>query len=413
MKVSLKTFLSSSIFIGMLAFCSLSFVAIYFAAQDGISKNFEDKMAGIGEVASALSSIDELNEILKLDSESAKISPLFLKYHTSLLRTSKETGAEFVYIFKYGGKKDLLYIVDASDMESPDWCAPNVAEDSVDEDLKEGLLHAFRGTGGVSEMVDTNEWGFMRSGTYPINNSEERSLYMTGVDVKLGEIASRMASTMTQAAFVFVIISALSVFAASVFAGKISKPLARVKNEILKMESGEKFELLDGNTLPRLNEIAQTVAKYSLETKEKITNLKSAAEKISRESLSGILREALKPSDCAFDFIFTDIENSKKYCGAALCGKNFYAWSFNKSENEISDILKNSAIVSVLRRSPNFSEELKKLCIDFSEFSSDAKSIFSFGEQIEMNVFRNGEEMEIEFKFACGASVKGAKNELY
>lgn len=409
MRMGLKTFLSMSIFAGMLFFCTLSFVLIYKSAQDGISENFEGKMAGMGETISALSSLDELKEILKLDSESAKTSPLYLKYHTPLSRTLQEAGAEFIYLFMYGGGKDLLYIVDASAFNSEDWCAPNFEEDSVDDDLKAGLMHAFRGSGGATDIVDTEEWGLMRSGTYPIDSGQLRSFYMTGVDVNLGEIASRTASTMTQAVFVFVIISAVSVFAASAFAGLVSKSLGRVKGEILKIGAGENLDFSALESYGELGEIARIIFSYSDGVKKKIGRARSGEGKISRTALSGRLEEALKNRAGMFEFFIFNPENSKKFCGVLQLGGKFYAWTFEKLDSEIVNIAKSAGMSALLERSKLSREELKILCCDFTEFSASSETVFSFGEKIHFEIRKSENGLEAEFKFPCGASAKGVE----
>ena len=415
MRTDLKTFVSSGILAGMAVFCAASSVVLYNSTTNAIAKNFENRMAGSGETVSALADITELNAIEKMSAEDAQKSPLYLKYHAPMEKIARLTRSKYLYIFRYGGEKDISYIVDSSMMSSPSWAAPATAEESVPEDLKEGLMHAFREKGGVTRVIDDEKWGPMRSGTYPVIGATPRSFCMTGVDVTLGEIVTKSAAVMTQVAFVFVLISILAFMSAAAFSRATAKSVSDMKDEILRVSSASGGKISGAFASAGLRVCASIISEYVAKMRGKLERIAKARASVTEGAAAETLREALDNPKSDFDF-FAAAEKSDfpLFCDAAESRGKFYAYCFAKSEHEVENILKSGAVRRAIESSDDPKIFACEICAGYAEFNGRGTPEFSYGEKIE-SCFETSENrsdiFKVAFSFAGGATVTGISRE--
>ena len=346
MKTPLKTFLIYTLMIGIICLGAVAAITLYVSAKNQTALAFEEKMLACGGVISAAADSEELKAVLKIPSDSAKKNELYLKYHRPLERIADEAELKYLYLFMYGGSKDLVYIVDAVSLADEDWCPPSSEERSEDSDLKNGLLNAFRKTGGVSEMFSDKHWGVMRSGTYPIpEKGKDRSMYMVGIDAAIGEIVAKTAWTMTKALSIFLLISALAIAIAAGVSKRISQSVAEVKDAILKIGVGEREKNGFENAPPEISEVAREIEKQAQRIDATVGEISEKRRAKSEMFELAELESALKKIKSEFAFFSPNGGDFGVNAQAFRRGENFYVWAFEKDESPVRAELENLAAI--------------------------------------------------------------------
>lgn len=408
MKVDFGRFVAAFIFVFLLIFCIGASVVIYRDAAGAISKNFEEKMSGVGEIVSSFADVKELEKIMALAPDSVKNSPQFKKYHDPLRRTLLESGASFLYIYKFGGKKDILYCVDAEDVENEIWAPPNNAEVFDDDDLKLGLFSAFRQNSGITDIVDSPEWGLMRSGAYPVSEVGARGSFMTGIDFNLSEIVQRSVEVFTNLGAIFALIAIIAIWGAMRLARSTAECVDAVRVEALKIGAGQMTKIENKKAPAELRDLAQKIESYAKNMEGEISLFEQKRRKLGLEMLES---EALAKSDeMAREYSFKSLINSADAeFDAVFKDGNFYVFEFFKSSNSLENALKKLGIKRAIYAAKNPQLALANSVKIWGVFDKNAQAISGSGE-LFAKLNSAGKTCKIEFLKQSQTVLEAFKN---
>ncbi len=199
-----------------------------------ILDGFNRKLSALSTTTASCLDGDKLRGFLdKRDSQ----SPGFQEYMDRLRKIQKQKDVTYLYTFIMGGKKDIIYIIDAS--EGEDFC-PLGYEENLPMQNIDGLRRVFSdGTPYISEIQEYERYGLLKVGAAPIYGGSTNVQALAGVDINISIIRNKLRVAISHVLAVGAIALILAGLVSFWFSRKLTVPLTRLKSGALLLAAGQ------------------------------------------------------------------------------------------------------------------------------------------------------------------------------
>lgn len=161
----------------------------------------------------------------------------FTQFVTPMRAILEEKDVTYLYTFKMGGRKDIVYIVDGSPLD--DWCPIGYEEDLPQQNV-EGILRAIEeGVPFISDVMDFDLWGLLKVAAAPIYNEEGDIRALAGVDINIDLIQTKTRNALFQV-LGFGVLSLLVAGMVSLWiTRRLTRPINQLKYGALRIAAGD------------------------------------------------------------------------------------------------------------------------------------------------------------------------------
>lgn len=177
------------------------------------------------------------------EGDQAERSPEYLRAVEPMRRVREKLGITYLYTQVLGGRKDILYVVDATEGDGHSQIG---SEDDLPPETLDGIKRV-QARGGVhlSPIEFQEQWGLLKTAAAPVRGADGRIDATAGADVNVSLIR-----TATQnALFTSVVIGMASLLACTLvilmIVRRIAEPLDRLRQEALRIAGGDRRPLAD------------------------------------------------------------------------------------------------------------------------------------------------------------------------
>jgi|GEM_PF-3404120 len=173
-------------------------------------------------------------------------------------RILQRKGVTYMYAFKPGGRKDIVYAVDAS--SGDDWC-PIGFEEELPEQNIEGIHRAItEGVPFISDVLDFDLWGLLKVASAPVYDKDgEHIRALAGVDINISIIRSKTRVALFQV-FGIGLAALLLAGAVSVWVTRrLTVPINTLKYGALRLAAGAYDHRIEVRQPRELGQLAQSL----------------------------------------------------------------------------------------------------------------------------------------------------------
>jgi hypothetical protein len=199
-----------------------------------ILEGFNEKLFALSTTTASCLDGDRIKGVLdKRNSE----HPDYLAYMKTLREIQKQKDVTYLYTFVLGGKKDIVYIIDASPGE--DFC-PIGYEENVPMQNLEGLHRTINeGIPYISDIMEYERYGLLKVSAAPIHGSTNNIQALCGVDINISIIKHKLRMAISDVMGVGAIALFLAGLVSLWVSRKLIEPLTKVKSGALLLAAGE------------------------------------------------------------------------------------------------------------------------------------------------------------------------------
>lgn len=255
----------------------------YSRLYDTILDGFDRKLITTSALTGALidgRDHDKLIAIARTEpaTSEAEASPEYLRAVVPMRRIMKQLDLTYLYTQILGGKKDILYVLDAT---QGDQHSPLGSEDTLPPETLAGVRRAeAKGTIHLSPIEFQQQWGLLKTAAAPVRGGDGRIVATAGADVNVSLI--RIATQ--NALFTSVVIGMASLLACAliilVMVRRVARPLDRLRREALRIAGGDHRPLDD---FPAPSDIASLKEALATSTSEMTGRLADRREEARAE----------------------------------------------------------------------------------------------------------------------------------
>ncbi|MDD4869920.1 MAG: cache domain-containing protein [Kiritimatiellae bacterium] len=205
-----------------------------------IIEGFNGKLFALSTTTASCLDGDRLRNVLdKQDSN----NPDYLAYMKTLREIQKQKDVTYLYTFLLGGKKDIVYIIDAS--PGNDFC-PIGYEENLPMQNMDGLRRVVSdGIPYISEIQEYERYGLLKVSAAPVYGKTNSVQALTGVDINISVIKKKLNTAISHILGVGAFALLLAGLTAMWFSTKLIKPLTRVKSGALRLAAGNYGRQID------------------------------------------------------------------------------------------------------------------------------------------------------------------------
>lgn len=202
--------------------------------------------------------------------------PMHLFFNYGLKRVIEELGLTYIYSLAHIEEVDFLYGVDAT-IDHPDY-SPLLTVDAFPESELKGVQRVIdRQDIHVSEIIEWDIWGLVKTAYAPILDSAENTVGVMGADVNIDIIKEK-----TRAALAGVVLTGLAaLFIGILSAFQISRqivlPLNTIKNSALKIAAGAHEERIEIRRPRELHQLAESFNQINRDFQMRAAELRASA----------------------------------------------------------------------------------------------------------------------------------------
>jgi hypothetical protein len=198
-----------------------------------ILEGFDKKLYALSTTISASLEGDRLLGLLETRDEA---DPTYRRYLPPLREILKAKDVTYLYTFVLGGKKDIVYLIDAS----PGEFCPIGYEEEVPMQNKEGLRRVIgKGAPYISEIQEYERYGLLKVSAAPIFGHDRSIRALTGVDVTITIIRNKTRLALFEILAVGFVALCLAGLVSFWVSRRLIEPLATVKSAALRLAAGQ------------------------------------------------------------------------------------------------------------------------------------------------------------------------------
>ncbi len=199
-----------------------------------IIEGFNRKLYALSTTTAACLDGDKLRHLLD---KKVETHPDYSAYLTTLREIQRQKDVTYLYTFILGGKKDIVYIIDAS--PGDDFC-PLGYEENLPMQNIDGLRRvASEGIPYISDIQEYERYGLLKVSAAPVYGATNNIQALTGVDINISVIKKKLNKAISHILGVGAFALFLAGMTAMWFSRKLIRPLTMVKSGALRMAAGD------------------------------------------------------------------------------------------------------------------------------------------------------------------------------
>jgi hypothetical protein len=269
----------------------------YNRLYDTIVDGFDRKLITTSALTGALidgRDHDKLIAIARTEpaTNEAESSPEYLRNVQPMRQIMKQLNLTYLYTQILGGKKDILYVLDATEDGQH---SPLGSEDTLPPETLAGIRRAeAKGSIHLSPIEFQQQWGLLKTAAAPVRGGDGRIVATAGADVNVSLI--RVATQ--NALFASVVIGMASLLACAliilVIVRRVAQPLDRLRREALRIAGGDHRPLDDFPAPSDIASLKGALASSTSEMTGRLAGRREEARVDAREAGIASLNAALE-----------------------------------------------------------------------------------------------------------------------
>ncbi len=169
----------------------------------------------------------------------------------------EDKGVTYLYTFKMGGRKDIVYIVDATPGE--DWAPIGYEEDLPPQNV-DGLERAVEeGIPFISDVLYFELWGLLKVAAAPIYDDAGAVRALAGVDINIDLIRTKTRVALFQVLGFGVLSLILAGMVSLWVTRRLIRPINQLKNSALSIAAGQYRDTLEVDDPRELRELSHSL----------------------------------------------------------------------------------------------------------------------------------------------------------
>lgn len=296
-RIRLETLVLGLLIPSLLVISCITGYLIYQTIDDVIQQGFDKKLFAISTTCAAF--IDGPTHQAILAKSPSEDSVMYLQYVAPMRRILNKANAKYVYSQIVGPTsdptKDITYILDGT--VGPDHS--HIGDLDALPPAERNGCHAIQDGRRASYNADMRywpEWGELKSCYAAIYDHAGHVLAMTGTDIDVNIVLTKMNQMITVVGFVSLLCILAGVFLALQLARRVTRPIALVKEGALMVAAGQYGHRIEINQPTELADLARSFNKLSTALAATVEELSSANRELEQRRRSQELRRVLGDS---------------------------------------------------------------------------------------------------------------------
>jgi len=227
-------------------------------------------------------------------------SEAFERFASPMREILDDKEVTYLYTIIMGGRKDILYIVDATPGE--DW-SPIGYEEELPPQNVEGLVRATEeGVPFISDVMYFDLWGLLKVAAAPIYDEERRIRALAGVDINIDLIRTKTRVALFQVLGFGAVSLVLAGMVSLWVTRRLIRPINQLKYGALRIAAGHYEHPLDIREPRELRELARTLNGIGTTLRETIHGMAETSERMEMGRCRMELAKAIPTLIPAADF---------------------------------------------------------------------------------------------------------------
>jgi len=164
--------------------------------------------------------------------------PFFVRYRGPLTVLRRQAGLTFLYTYEYLGGNNLRYMLDGT--VGPGHSLPGALDQAPDEATIEGNKQVqYLGRPWVSAIQSWDQWGLLKTASFPIQNEKGRTVAIAGADVDITIIREKTRWALAAVFLVGGIFLVMAILLSLWIVRSLLRPLHQLKEMALRIAAGD------------------------------------------------------------------------------------------------------------------------------------------------------------------------------
>lgn len=288
----------------------------------------------------SLLEIDPATGDLKGDGRSygyfSEDDPFFQRYRQILIDTCKAAQLTFFYTYVYQGDDRIYYVLDGTVGDSHS--IPGAPDKLPNAKSIEGAQKVqFLKRPWTSELQKWDQWGLIKSSSYPIINNEGKTVAVAAADVNVTVITEKTRWSLFAALFIGGIFLVFASFVSYKVAHNLIRPLRKLKESALRIAAGNYTGQVDNWSNRETAPLARTLGLLGLRLAEQQSRSRSYQESLHQRRRHITLARALEEYTAKQTIASQALTSlSKSANGSCWRGLDGVFWHSGNLDEEVS-----------------------------------------------------------------------------
>jgi HAMP domain-containing protein len=260
--------------------------------------------------------------------------PFFVRYRQPMIEARKSLHLTYYYTYVYQGEDRIYYVLDAT--EGPNHTLPGAQDQLPNEKSIEGArIVQYLKRPWVSDIQQWEQWGLVKSSSYPILDSKGETVAVAGADLDVSIIREKTRMTV----FVVVLIGIGFLVAASLVSYQIARsllrPLRSLKESALRIAAGNYRAAVDSGNSPETAKLGKTLGQLGERLVEQEQRSRNFQDSLHQRRRHITLARALE--EFAAKFTISDVSSAQNQTATGNCwrGLDGVFWLTAPSKDEV------------------------------------------------------------------------------